>query len=112
MYGLYVRRSLPEYFQCNQLIHQKIVAAAGNVTLSATYTGFTDRIRRVRYSANLDRKRDRWSEAMREHEMILDALRRRASDDLTNILFLHLRNKCKAVVEYRELEGERHKTLK
>jgi DNA-binding GntR family transcriptional regulator len=112
MYGLYLRRSLPEYFQCNQLIHQKIVAAAGNVTLSATYAGFADRIRRVRYAANLDGKRDRWSEAMREHEVILDALRRRASEELANILFLHLRNKCKAVVEYQELEEERLKTLK
>jgi DNA-binding GntR family transcriptional regulator len=68
MYGFYLRRDLHGYFQCNQLIHQKIVAAAGNATLSATYASFAGRIRRVRYSANLARKRDRWGEAMREHE--------------------------------------------
>jgi len=32
----------------------------------------------VRYGANFARKRQRWGEAMREHEAILDALRRRA----------------------------------
>jgi DNA-binding GntR family transcriptional regulator len=112
MDGLYLRRRLPEYLQCNQLIHQKIVAAAGNITLLATYAGFADRIRRVRYWTNLDRKRDRWSDAMREHEVILDALRRRAGDDLANILFLHLRNKLEEAAEYPELKEEEHKTLK
>jgi DNA-binding GntR family transcriptional regulator len=33
---------------------------------------------------------------MREHEVILDALRRRAGAELSEILFLHLRNKQKA----------------
>ncbi len=102
MYSFYLRRDLHGYFQCNQLIHQKIVAAAGNATLSATYASFAGRIRRVRYSANLARKRDRWGEAMREHEAILDALRRRAGQELSDILFLHLRNKRAAAVERSE----------
>ena len=49
---------------------------------------------------------------MREHEVILDALRRRAGDDLANILFLHLRNKLEEAAEYPELKEEEHKTLK
>src|SRR5580704_19519938 len=53
MYGHYLRRDMHGYFQCNQLIHQKIVAAAGNSALSSTYASFAGRIRRVRYSANL-----------------------------------------------------------
>jgi DNA-binding GntR family transcriptional regulator len=36
---------------------------------------------------------------MREHEAILDALRRRAPHELSDILFIHLRNKLIAVVE-------------
>ena len=38
----------------------------------------------MRYSANFARKRERWGEAMREHETILDALRRRAGSELSH----------------------------
>ncbi len=96
MYRFYLRRDMHGYFQCNQEIHRMIVAAAGNATLAATYASFAGRIRRVRYSANLATDRDRWGEAMREHEAILDALRRRAGSELSDILFMHLRNKRKA----------------
>lgn len=96
MYRSYLRRDMHGYFQCNQDIHSMIVAAAGNATLSATYASLAGRLRRVRYSANLAKDRDRWGEAMREHEAILDALRRRAGSELGDILFLHLRNKRKA----------------
>lgn len=96
MYRFYLRREMHGYFQCNQAIHRMIVEAAGNAALSATYASFAGRIRRVRYSANLAKERDRWGEAMREHEMILDALRRRAGSELSDILFLHLRNKRRA----------------
>ena len=54
----------------------------------------------MRYSANFARKRERWGEAMREHETILDALRRRAGSELSDILFQHLRNKRTAAVEH------------
>jgi DNA-binding GntR family transcriptional regulator len=37
---------------------------------------------------------------MREHETILDALRRRAGSELSDILFVHLRNKRTAAVEH------------
>lgn len=96
MYRFYLRRDMHGYFQCNQEIHRMIVEAAGNAALKATYASFAGRIRRVRYSANLATDRDRWGEAMREHEAILDALRRRAGSELSDILFIHLRNKRKA----------------
>ena len=37
---------------------------------------------------------------MREHEAILEALRRRAGSELSDILFQHLRNKRSAAVEH------------
>lgn len=37
---------------------------------------------------------------MREHETILEALRRRAGDELSDILFKHLRNKRTAAVDH------------
>jgi DNA-binding GntR family transcriptional regulator len=100
MYGFYLRREMPDYFRCNQLVHQRIVAAARNAALSSAYAAIAGRIRRIRYSANLARKRDRWGEAMREHEAILDALRRRAGAELSDILFLHLRNKQTAAISH------------
>ena len=45
---------------------------------------------------------------MREHEMILDALRRRAGSELSDILFHHLRNKRTAAIEhFSEAEQKR-----
>jgi DNA-binding GntR family transcriptional regulator len=98
MYACFLRRDMQGYFRCNQLIHEGIVRSAGNSALSAVYAGVAGRIRRTRYAANMDRKRDRWGEAMREHEDILDALRRRAGGELSDILFQHLRNKRLAAI--------------
>jgi DNA-binding GntR family transcriptional regulator len=106
MYGFYLHRDMHGYFNINQLIHQKIVHASRNATLRETYANFAGRIRRVRYSANFARKRERWGEAMREHEMILEALRRRAGGELSDILFHHLRNKRLAAVEHLHEIGD------
>lgn len=100
MYGCYLKRDMHGYFRCNQLIHQNIVAAARNVTLASTYARLAGRIRRVRYSANLASKRNRWAEAMREHEAMLDALNRRDGAELSEVLFRHLRNKEAAALDY------------
>lgn len=105
MYGFYMRQDMQGYFRINQSIHHGIVEASGNATLVATYESFAGRIRRVRFSANFARKRERWSEAMREHEAILDALRRRAGSELSDILFQHLRNKGAAAISYLTEDG-------
>jgi DNA-binding GntR family transcriptional regulator len=105
MYGFYLHRDMHGYFRVNQLIHQKIVEASRNATLQSTYASLAGRIRRVRYSANFARKRERWGEAMREHESILDALRRRAGSELSDILFEHLRNKRSAAIEHLKESG-------
>ena len=100
MYGHYMRRDMPNYFECNQQIHRMIMMAARNTTLAPMHSSLSDRIRRLRFSANQARKRDRWGEAMREHEAMLDALRRRDGAELSDILFQHLRNKRDATVEH------------
>jgi DNA-binding GntR family transcriptional regulator len=105
MYGFYLHRDMHGYFRVNQLIHQTIVEASRNATLQSTYANFSGRIRRIRYAANFARKRERWGEAMREHETILDALRRRAGSELSDILFSHLRNKRTAAVEHLKADG-------
>src|SRR6201991_4980681 len=106
MYGCYLHRDMHGYFRVNQMIHQKIVEASRNMALLNTYANLAGRIRRVRYSANFARKRERWGEAMREHETILDALRRRAGSELSDILFVHLRNKRTAAVEHLQVSDQ------
>src|SRR5215471_4836796 len=105
MYGYYLNSDMHGYFAVNQRIHESIVAAARNETLRTAYASFAGRIRRIRYSANFARKRQRWGEAMREHEAILDALRRRAGSELADILFQHLRNKRGAPIEHLAMAG-------
>jgi DNA-binding GntR family transcriptional regulator len=104
MYTHYLRRELADYFRLNQKIHQAIVDAAGNPVLSENYANLNAVVRRLRYSANLIR-RDRLGDAMREHEQIVDALRRRAADELGLLMFEHMQRKCDAVCEY--LQGQK-----
>jgi DNA-binding GntR family transcriptional regulator len=105
MYGFYLHRDMHGYFHVNQLIHERIVDASRNATLKTAYANVAGRTRRVRYSANFARKRERWGEAMREHETILEALRRRAGNELSDILFRHLRNKRTAAIEHLKAGG-------
>ena len=101
MYGFYLHRDMHGYFQINQSHPQKDRRGLPQRRrLLSAYANFAGRIRRVRYSANFARKRERWGEAMREHETILDALRRRAGSELSDILFQHLRNKRTAAIEH------------
>ena len=102
MYGHYLRRDLHSYFECNQKIHELILSAARNRELLLAYARTASQLRRLRYSANHARTRDRWGEAMREHEEMLDALHRRAAGEMSDILFRHLRNKGKAAATYIE----------
>lgn len=93
MYRNYVQQELPDYFRKNQEIHRKIIEAACNDALQAAHRSVSAKVQRMRYAANQDESRGRWAEAMREHERILDALKRRAGGELAQVLFEHLRNK-------------------
>jgi DNA-binding GntR family transcriptional regulator len=99
MYTHYLRHELADYFRLNQKIHQAIVDAAGNQVLSSNYANLNAVVRRLRYSANQVR-RDRLGDAVREHEHIVDALRRRSADELGMLMFQHMQSKCDAVCEH------------
>ncbi|MBB1499362.1 GntR family transcriptional regulator [Paracoccus sp. MC1862] len=98
MYAFYLRGDRQGYFACNQKIHESILAAAGNDALSSAARILLGRLRRVRFTANLDEQGERWREAVREHELILDALRRRAGGELADLLFDHLRSTKDAIL--------------
>ncbi|GAB4176377.1 MAG: GntR family transcriptional regulator [Thalassobaculales bacterium] len=82
------RGNLRDYFRLNQEIHRRIIEAAGNPTLAATYAGLNARIRRARYQANLSP--ERWQRAIQEHEAILQALLARNGERLGRLLHDHL----------------------
>ena len=84
-----------EYFQLNQLIHEKILEAAENPTLTQVYKGLSGRIRRARYIANIPQ--NRWDQAMNEHEKILEVLVTRDGKKLGHLLKSHLLNKSAVV---------------
>ena len=97
MIAHYKRGELADYFRCNQLIHIKLVACAGNPTLTNTYRGLNAHVRRARYMANLSH--ERWDKAVEEHEQMLDALVKRESTRLQQLLRDHLGNKMVVVME-------------
>jgi DNA-binding GntR family transcriptional regulator len=96
MLGMHVRGDLAGYFRHNQAIHLKIVEASGNATLSNTYRQLNANVRRARYMANLSK--ERWDEAVREHEQMLAALEARDVAGLTRLLQDHLANKLASVL--------------
>jgi DNA-binding GntR family transcriptional regulator len=88
----FIRRDLPEYFRLNQSIHRRIVAAAGNPVLAATHENLNARLLRARYLAS-QTDQERWAAAMHEHELIIDALNRRAAEEIGRLLQEHLWHK-------------------
>jgi len=80
-----------DYFKLNQRIHERIVELSGNKVLMETHQRLGGRIRRHRFAANL--APERWDQAIREHEEMLEALTERDGKRLAEILRRHLDNK-------------------
>lgn len=80
-----------EYFNLNQNIHERIVELSGNEVLAETHKRLGGRIRRYRFAANL--APERWDQAIREHEEMLEALGERDGKRLAEVLRRHLDNK-------------------
>ena len=99
----YTRRELAPYFHINQLIHEKILAAAANPLLVQMYQTLSGRIRRARYVANMSE--NRWAQAIEEHEEMLSALASRDGQSLADVLRRHLSNKCETVKAYLRQEA-------
>lgn len=92
------RADMPEYFRYNQRIHEIIMDAAANPTLSTAYQSLAVRVRRARYLAN--NNNERWQQAVDEHEEIMAALDSRDGQLLGSILKRHLMNKFKSVRQW------------
>lgn len=86
----YKRGERLEYFRLNQQIHELIVNASGNPILINMYNTLSGRIRRARYMATLTQ--ERWDQAVKEHEEMLDAIEARDGARLGQILRDHLKH--------------------
>jgi DNA-binding GntR family transcriptional regulator len=97
MIAHYESRKLRAYFRANQRIHELILAAARNQTLSTLYRSLEGRIRQARFLANMSEAR--WAQAVQEHEGMIEALAARDGARLGSILKSHLANKFETVKE-------------
>ncbi len=97
MLAYHARGDLANYFRCNQAIHMKLLECTGNATLADVYRGLNAHARRARYIANLSR--ERWDNAVREHEEILAALVARDGARLKTLLRDHLAHKLTMAME-------------
>ncbi|MEO1293307.1 MAG: GntR family transcriptional regulator [Pseudomonadota bacterium] len=88
-------RDLAGYRATNDAIHELIMAAADNPTLSAMHQSLEARVRRARLLANMSDPR--WAEAVAEHREILAAVEDRDAPRLSTILKRHLANKLQAI---------------
>ncbi len=91
------------YFKLNQAIHSALVALAGNKTLCAMHEMLQMRLRRMRYVGN--EQPHYWSGALQEHELMVEALRKRNGALLSKAIDEHLektRERVIAFVEHQE----------
>lgn len=95
MVAAYAQRDLKAYFDANQQIHEAILAAARNQTLTVQYRSLATQVRRARFVANMTEAR--WAQATREHEEIMACLEARDGERLAEVLRRHLRNKLETV---------------
>lgn len=91
---------LENYFIVNQKIHEALLTAARNATLTAHYRALSARVQRARYVANMTPSR--WAQAVAEHEDIITHLSARDGEKLAATLRAHLENKLRAVSQQFE----------
>ncbi len=96
---------LMDYFEINQLIHQRIVEVAGNRELARIHATQCARIKPYRYAGN--RRHERWERALAEHEQIFMALQDRNGALLREMLSAHHRNGWKVTKSLVEQELSR-----
>ena len=96
MLAAYTRRDLPTYYRLNAAIHNAINAAAKNPVLSTTYGQVNARLQALRFRSNQDE--EKWTAAVGEHGLMIDALQARDPAAMRTLLLTHLNNKRDVVI--------------
>lgn len=79
------------YFAMNRSIHEAIMAASRNTTLSNIYHTISKRIQTMRYRAH--KTPEQWRRAIEEHERMLVLLKARDGEGLAHLMKEHIRGK-------------------
>jgi DNA-binding GntR family transcriptional regulator len=83
-------------YRLNALIHSAINRAAANPVLAETYGRINARVQSLRFRTNQDAAK--WKRAVREHELMLEALQARDAAALRQVLVAHLDHKRDTVI--------------
>ena len=86
------------YYKLNQSIHSAIVALTRNEALIAAHEALQMRLRRMRYVGN--ERPSSWSGAMREHDAMIKALKKRDSAELIKAISVHLDRTRERLIEF------------
>lgn len=100
MLDAYRAGHLKAYFRANEAIHDAILAAARNPTLSHQYRQLSARVRRSRYVAQMSPAH--WASAVADHEEMIAALRKRDARKLAAVLKRHVARKREMVALWLE----------
>lgn len=95
--GMFQKGDRKGYFRVNEEIHKLIIQASGNTALPRLLRTVSGQVRRARYNANLSK--ERWEQAIQEHEEILAALTTRDGNRLGRLLKAHINNKLTALAK-------------
>jgi DNA-binding GntR family transcriptional regulator len=97
MKAAFTRRDLPGYYHLNAKIHNAINAAAQNPVLAGAYQRINARVQSLRFRTNQDEAK--WQRAMKEHDLMIDALAAHDARALRGVLVEHLQRKRDTVLE-------------
>src|SRR6056297_49841 len=104
MIKAYLAKDRKAYFQANQDIHNALIEGARNDILEAHHRLLASRVRRARFMANLSD--DRWAQAIREHEQMMEKLHNRDAEGLGRLMKMHMMNKYAAQIRALDAVSE------
>lgn len=90
------------YSHLNQAIHRKIMAIANNPVLESLWDQLLPRMKRARSLPNLDR--ERWEEAVEEHNRMFAALAARDGRLLNDVMRKHFQNGLERYLSARQIK--------
>ncbi|APZ44698.1 GntR family transcriptional regulator [Acidihalobacter ferrooxydans] len=96
MLDFHQRKRRSDYFRVNQQIHMALAQATGNKALVEEYERLSSKIIHARYLANTDQSR--WDESADEHIHIMQALKARDEERLSELLSIHVSKTGESVV--------------
>jgi DNA-binding GntR family transcriptional regulator len=96
MLACFERQELSGYYRLNAQIHTLINDAAANPVLTSTYKSINARVQSLRFRTNQNAAK--WKRAIKEHEVMLEAMTAHDSAAMREVLVQHLNNKRDTVL--------------